>query len=141
MGVAPTNYMDAIPSKFSIYSNNSGVPGSELQSTTTFIYSGSGYFSGSFTKYDNSITSRFTTPQFKFDNPTVTLSANTTYWMVVKFVSSSSKPGFNNAGCTNSTSLKRKMSSDGASWTDWKGSSGNSEDENASYFLGHFLSD
>lgn len=115
------------PNIVSIYSDNSGVPGTSLISTNTI--SDGGYISNN--PY----------PQARLSaTDQQTLDANTQYWIVLKY-NTSSTPSMNSSCITLSNGYHRKMSSDGTSWVDWVGTSGNTDDGSATNAPGFFLAD
>jgi hypothetical protein len=113
------------PNVVSIYSDNSGVPGTSLINTSTV--SDGGYLANNpYPQAQLSATDQFT------------LDANTQYWIVLKY-NSTSTPYMNNSCISLGNGYHRKMSSDGASWVDWVGTSGNTDDGNATNAPGFFL--
>ena len=118
----------------SIYSDNAGVPGSALATTSSFFT----YFTAPTQRLDGTTFSNFSNPQAKLPDPGVSLAANTLYWIVVKYPSSTApsydKATFSTAG------LLRKMSSDGVQWTNWaECCNGNGLNYSANFLPGHFL--
>jgi hypothetical protein len=127
--------MEPTPISFAIYADNIGVPGSLLLETGTF----DNFFSSALTRLDGSAISNYSTPQAFLGESGLSLQANTPYWIVAKY-STASRAGMNGALGVNNTGLLRKMSSDGATWVNWVGTTGNSDDANPAALPGHFLS-
>lgn len=116
------------PNRVSIYTNNTGVPGTPLITTTTI--SDGGFISGS--PYPQAQLS----PSRSFS-----VSANTTYWIVFEYDVATTPGALNNSCVTLDNGGLRKMSSDGTTWINWTGSSGNSEDGSATNAPGFFIAD
>lgn len=113
------------PNVVSIYTDNSGVPGASLINTNTV--SAGGYISNNpYPQAQLSATSQ------------QALSANTQYWIVLKY-NTASTPYMNSSCIALDNGYRRKMSSDGISWVDWVGTSGNSDDGSATNTPGFFL--
>lgn len=115
------------PNVVSIYADNSGVPGASLINSNTI--SDGGFIANSpYPQARLSATNQFT------------LDANTQYWIVLKY-DSVSTPYMNNSCIALDNGYRRKMSSDGVTWVDWTGTSGNADDASATNAPGFFLAD
>ena len=125
------------PAQVAIYTDNGGVPGTALITTTNI--SAGGYFQGSgYTKIDGTPYSTFSYPQAQLStSDSFTMQAGVTYWIVLKY-NSTTTPALNN-GIPIGNGYHRKMSSDGTAWVNWQGTSGNSDDANPSMLPGNFL--
>lgn len=115
------------PNVVSIYSDNSGVPGSSLINTNTV--SAGGYISNK--PY----------PQAQLSSTDqLTLSSGTQYWIVLKY-NAVTTPAMNSSCVTLDGGLHRKMSSNGTVWVDWVGTSGNTDDGSPTNAPGFFIAD
>lgn len=117
-----------------IYSDNAGVPGSVLSTTNSFL----NYFTTSLKRLDGTAFTNFSNPQAKLIDPGLPLSANTLYWIVVQYPSSTA-PSYDKATFS-TVGLLRKMSNDGVNWVNWNECCNqNGLNYSANYLPGHFL--
>ncbi len=123
------------PVSLSIYSDNSGVPGTALATSNTF----GTYFNGTFTKLIGGTTSTFPVIQAHLGSSGVSLQSGSTYWLVVNY-GIAVTPGLNDAAGT-TVGLGRKMSADGTSWVNWSSTAnGNTDNANPNILPGGFVS-
>lgn len=123
------------PVSLSIYSDNSGVPGTALATSNTF----GTYFNGTFTKLSGGTTSTFPVIQAHLGSSGFQLQSGNIYWLVVNY-GTAITPGLNDAAST-TVGVGRKMSADGTSWVNWSSTTnGNSENANPNILPGGFVS-